>query len=127
MHVLNVKLVSASLVFAALPAFAKPHTTTHATVKHAAAKMHKSVRTGRTHETAGMPAERATEIQTALIKQGYLSGEPSGVWDSQSVTAMSKLQADNGWQSKITPDARGLIKLGLGPQQPAAGQVVATK
>jgi hypothetical protein len=28
---------------------------------------------------------------------------------------MEKLQADNGWQSKITPDSRALIKLGLGP------------
>ncbi len=28
---------------------------------------------------------------------------------------MVKYQADNGWQSKTTPDARALIKLGLGP------------
>ena len=62
-----------------------------------------------------MPTERASEIQSALIKQGYLSGEPTGVWDPQTVSAMEKLQADNGWQSRITPDARALIKLGLGP------------
>jgi hypothetical protein len=31
---------------------------------------------------------------------------------------MQKLQAENGWQSKITPDSRALIKLGLGPQTP---------
>jgi hypothetical protein len=74
-----------------------------------------------------MPSERATEIQTALIKQGYLSGEPSGVWDAQTTAAMAKLQADNGWQSKITPDSRALIKLGLGPQQASAGQTVASK
>jgi hypothetical protein len=30
---------------------------------------------------------------------------------------MQKLQEDNGWQTKITPDSRALIKLGLGPQQ----------
>ena len=40
---------------------------------------------------------RATEIQTALIKSGYLSGEPSGVWDNTTQSAMQKLQADNGW------------------------------
>jgi peptidoglycan hydrolase-like protein with peptidoglycan-binding domain len=62
-----------------------------------------------------MPSERATEIQTALIKQGYLTGQPTGTWDAQTVAAMEKLQADNGWQSKITPDSRALIKLGLGP------------
>ena len=63
-----------------------------------------------------MPADRATEIQSALIKQGYLTGEPSGVWDGQTISAMEKLQADSGWQSKVTPDSRALIKLGLGPQ-----------
>lgn len=28
---------------------------------------------------------------------------------------MQKLQADNGWQTKLVPDSRGIIKLGLGP------------
>lgn len=28
---------------------------------------------------------------------------------------MQRYQADHGWQSKTTPDARALIKLGLGP------------
>jgi len=28
---------------------------------------------------------------------------------------MERYQADNGWQSKMVPDARALIKLGLGP------------
>jgi hypothetical protein len=65
-----------------------------------------------------MPAERATQIQTALIQQGYLKGEPSGTWDAQTAAAMQKLQEDNGWQTRITPDSRALIKLGLGPQQP---------
>ena len=63
-----------------------------------------------------MDSERATEIQQALIKSGYMTGEPSGVWDAQSSAAMQKLQAANGWQTKITPDSRALIKLGLGPQ-----------
>jgi peptidoglycan hydrolase-like protein with peptidoglycan-binding domain len=110
------KLITASLLVAAVPAFASTHPTKHAS------KLHKSVRTTKLHESsAGMSSERATEIQSALIKEGYLSGEPSGVWDAQSNAAMAKLQADNGWQSKITPDARALIKLGLGPQQPTSG------
>jgi hypothetical protein len=67
-----------------------------------------------------MPTERATEIQTALIQRGYLVGEPTGVWDSSSIAAMQKLQGDNGWQTKITPDSRALIKLGLGPQTTAS-------
>ena len=31
--------------------------------------------------------------------------------------AMERYQADNGWQNKTIPDARALIKLGLGPGQ----------
>jgi hypothetical protein len=64
---------------------------------------------------SGIAPQRATEIQTALVKAGYLTGTPTGVWDTQSQLAMQKLQGDNGWQTKITPDARALIKLGLGP------------
>jgi peptidoglycan hydrolase-like protein with peptidoglycan-binding domain len=59
--------------------------------------------------------ERATAIQQALIREKYLSGEPSGKWDDETQAAMARYQADNGWQSKVTPDSRALIKLGLGP------------
>jgi hypothetical protein len=62
----------------------------------------------------GIDSARATQIQTALIKAGYLTGTPSGAWDAQTQAAMEKLQADNGWQTKLVPDSRALIKLGLG-------------
>jgi hypothetical protein len=58
---------------------------------------------------------RAREIQTALIREHYMQGEPSGEWDSATQAAMQRYQADQGWQSKTTPDSRALIKLGLGP------------
>lgn len=61
-----------------------------------------------------MDDTRATEIQTALVKAGYLQ-EVTGHWDSTSQAAMQKLQGDNGWQTKMIPDSRALIKLGLGP------------
>jgi hypothetical protein len=109
------KFAVASLLVASLPAVAaKPHTTHHG------ARMHKSLRTASHHEAEGISSERAAEIQSALIQHGYLSGSPSGVWDAQSSAAMAKLQGDNGWQTRITPDARALIKLGLGPQQQAS-------
>jgi hypothetical protein len=62
-------------------------------------------------------SDRASEIQTALIHQNYLSGSPSGQWDSHTQEAMRQYQLDHGWQTKLTPDSRALIKLGLGPKQ----------
>lgn len=71
--------------------------------------------------------QRATEIQQALIKAGYLNGEPSGHWDSQSEAAMQKLQSDNGWQTKLVPDSRALIKLGLGPNNGSSNTATASE
>ena len=73
-----------------------------------------------------MSSERATEIQSALIQRGYLFGEPTGTWDSASYAAMQKLQSDNGWQTKLVPDSRALIKLGLGPNNTAVASSAAT-
>jgi hypothetical protein len=55
-----------------------------------------------------------------------MSGSPSGNWDSASQDAMKKFQADNGWQTKIMPDSRALIKLGLGPQNPETAKAAPT-
>ncbi len=124
------KVISAGLLLMAVPGFALAHPKTssakkksaHANVKPVSATHRGLWHLGRHHATAAvaMPTERATEIQTALIKQGYLTGEPTGTWDAQTVAAMQKLQGDNGWQTKITPDSRALIKLGLGPKDVAA-------
>jgi Putative peptidoglycan binding domain len=63
---------------------------------------------------------RATELQSALVKSGYLpNSAASGHWDAQTEAAMQKLQADNGWQTKLIPDSRAIIKLGLGPAHDA--------
>jgi len=43
------------------------------------------------------------------------SGEATGVWDARTQAALVKYQGDNGWQSKVVPDSRAIIKLGLGP------------
>lgn len=69
----------------------------------------------RLHGQQSIAPERATEIQTALIREHYLTGEPSGKWDATTEAAMQKYQADQGWQTKLMPDSRALKKLGLGP------------
>ena len=75
----------------------------------------------------GIDPDRAREIQTALIREKYMSGEPTGEWDSETQTAMLKYQADHGWQTKLTPDSLALIKLGLGPAQSAPPAAVEAK
>lgn len=64
---------------------------------------------------------RASEIQQALAGAGYLSEEPTGHWDAETQSAMQRYQADHGWQTKMIPDSRAIIKLGLGPHAPADG------
>jgi hypothetical protein len=59
--------------------------------------------------------DRTREIQAALIREKYLTGEPSGQMDGPTKQALMKLQEQNGWQTKVVPDSRALIKLGLGP------------
>ena len=117
----SLPVVVSGFLLATVPCFSLSPTrrahTTHATVRHTELRSHKPEHATVRHEAvAGMDTDRATQIQTALIKSGYLTGEPTGTWDSESVAAMQKLQGDNGWQTKITPDSRALIKLGLGPQ-----------
>jgi peptidoglycan hydrolase-like protein with peptidoglycan-binding domain len=65
----------------------------------------------------GIDDARAAQIQASLIKSGYLSGTASGHWDAGTEAAMQKFQSDNGWQTKLIPDSRAIIKLGLGPAQ----------
>lgn len=77
----------------------------------------------RRHQIRGqrqIDPERAREIQTALIREHYLTGPASGEWDASTEAAMQKYQADHGWQTKLTPDSRALIKLGLGPKTDSA-------
>lgn len=72
----------------------------------------------------GIAPERAKEIQNALISKNYLTGSPSGQWDAQTEAAMQKYQADHGWQTKLTPDSRALIALGLGPTTASSPQTL---
>jgi len=78
-------------------------------------KSRKSAANRRSHGQQKIDRQRTLEIQQALIREHYLDGKPTGVWNDSTQQAMQRYQADNNWQSKTTPDARALIKLGLGP------------
>ncbi|MBI1941321.1 MAG: peptidoglycan-binding protein [Acidobacteria bacterium] len=59
--------------------------------------------------------ERVMEIQRSLIDVGYLQREPTGKWDSATRDAMLRYQADHGFPATGLPEAKSLMKLGLGP------------
>lgn len=103
------RLISTSLflVVALTPCVARTHR------KHST----KQVKTSSKHTgQRSIDDDRATQIQEALVRSGYMSNV-SGHWDSATEAAMQKYQADNGWQTKLMPDSRAIIKLGLGPSQ----------
>jgi hypothetical protein len=113
-------LCSTILLASSIPAVASPHVRRGPTAPRLSHAHGAKAATHSSNTHTGIAPERATQIQTALIKAGYLTGTPSGTWDAQSQAAMEKLQADNGWQTKIVPDSRAIIKLGLGPNNTTA-------
>ena len=98
---------------------AKTHSTKSAKVSAHKGAKHSSKRgrkgSWRHHGQQAIDADRAGQIQAALIREKYLDGEPTGKWDQRTRDAMQRFQEDNGWQTKVVPDSRALIKLGLGP------------
>jgi hypothetical protein len=96
-------------------------TTPSSTTQHKPKSTHKGKKLKKTASRKRgqqkIDPQRTEQIQTALIREHYLTGTASGRWDATTEQAMQKYQADNGWQSKTTPDSRALIKLGLGPDQ----------
>lgn len=99
----------------ALPAFA---TRTHrASSTSRSRASHKAVvpKSHRLHGQQSIEPARVTEIQQALIREHYLTGDANGNWDATTQAAMQKYQADQGWQTKLMPDSRAIKKLGLGP------------
>jgi len=122
----SLQIAGVILALFALAGWTSASTTSKTTAKHlsnthhsSSASHHSSKRVTKaashSHGQHGIDEERTAAIQSALIREHYLVGEPSGVWDQVSKDAMLCYQAANGWQTKITADSRALIKLGLGP------------
>jgi len=61
-------------------------------------------------------AERISEIQTALAKDGSFNGKPSGKWDASTIDAMKRFQEAHRLNASGKLDAKTLQKLGLGSQ-----------
>src|SRR5262249_21941572 len=74
----------------------------------------KGTKRGKQRGQKAPTADRISEIQTALSKDGSYSGEPTGKWDDSTVEAMKKYQAAHGLNPSGKLDAKTLQKLGLG-------------
>lgn len=61
----------------------------------------------------GISSERATEIQNALIKAGYLDAPASGQYDDATIDAMKQYQNANRLPATGLPSAAALKKLGV--------------
>jgi peptidoglycan hydrolase-like protein with peptidoglycan-binding domain len=109
-------LISAALV--AQPAFAshvhRPPTSGQSSSSHKIKSSKHRAASRRVRGQQAIEPERVTQIQQALIREHYLTGEASGKWDTTTQAAMQRYQSDNGWQTKLMPDSRAIKKLGLG-------------
>jgi len=83
--------------------------------KKAAPKVH-----GQTAPTS----DRIREIQSALNREGALSGDPTGKWDDATTEAMRKFQENHGLNPTGKIDAGTLNKLGLGSETAGKGAPV---
>jgi peptidoglycan hydrolase-like protein with peptidoglycan-binding domain len=121
-----VNLVLALLVVVGLSVYAdaagtgqSATTKKKTTASSASSKMRKtSSRKGRKKERGQQAptADRISEIQTALSKDGSYSGAPNGTWDDSTVAAMRNFQTTHGLNPSGKLDAPTLQKLGLGSQ-----------
>jgi peptidoglycan hydrolase-like protein with peptidoglycan-binding domain len=59
--------------------------------------------------------DRVKEIQQALTREGYLQGDPTGEWDANTRGAMLRYQTMHGFPPTGLPEAKSLMKMGLGP------------
>ncbi len=61
-------------------------------------------------------ADRISEIQKALAKDGSFTGTPNGKWDASTIEATRKFQEAHGLNPTGKLDAKTLQQLGLGSQ-----------
>jgi peptidoglycan hydrolase-like protein with peptidoglycan-binding domain len=126
---LAILLTMLLLAGAAIATDTKPKTNKPSSSSHKSAASSKSAKSSgsksrkkksvnaTSHAQHGIDQERTLQIQEALIRDHYLTGEPTGSWDQATKDALTRYQEENGWQTKSVPDSRALIKLGLGPDK----------
>jgi peptidoglycan hydrolase-like protein with peptidoglycan-binding domain len=129
LHTLTITVLSLFLVATALGSTTTTDAAKKSSSSHKSASSSKSSKSSSSkskkkksanatsHGQRGIDQERTRQIQEALIREHYLTGEPTGAWDQSTKDALARYQEANGWQTKSLPDSRALIKLGLGPDK----------
>jgi len=69
---------------------------------------------GRERGQKAPTADRISEIQQALAKDGSFTGTPNGKWDASTMEATRKFQEAHGLNPTGKLDAKTLQQLGLG-------------
>jgi peptidoglycan hydrolase-like protein with peptidoglycan-binding domain len=96
---------------------ARKNTAPHKTRRTLTARAAKPAPRSTWHSAQAAPTpERYKEIQQALAQKGYLHGEPTGVWNQDSMDALRRFQHDQNLESTGKLDSLSLIALGLGPK-----------
>lgn len=108
-------IISAALIMPTAFASRIHRAPTSGLTTHKSRKLTTAHKSRKVRGQQAIEPERVSQIQEALIREHYLSGEATGKWDTTTQAAMQKYQADQGWQTKLMPDSRALKKLGLGP------------
>ena len=97
-------------------------TARHGTTSHNPQRRSTTASNSRTHTLTGqqrlarlhLQPARVAEIQQALIREGYLQGDANGMWDGRTHDAMMRYQTMYGFPATGLPEAKSLMKLGLG-------------
>jgi peptidoglycan hydrolase-like protein with peptidoglycan-binding domain len=115
-------LILLSLLVAGLgvsPCLSSAQTSSQSTGKKKAksSSSHKGKKASRRQAGQKAPtAQRISEIQQALAKNGAYAGTPNGKWDASTAEAVKKFQGAHGLTPSGKLDAKTLQQLGLGSQ-----------
>jgi hypothetical protein len=118
---MRLPLIVASLTFALVvssgaiaPRAAASQASSSSTTSNSTAHKKKHHASKRQTSQKAPTADRISEIQSALAREGYYKGDPSGKWDANTIAAVQKFQSANGIEADCKLDAPTLQKLGLG-------------
>ena len=118
MHLILLSLLVVGL--GVLPCLSSAETSAQSSAKKKAksssSRKGKSTKSRRQAGQKAPTAQRISEIQQALAKNGAYAGTPNGKWDTSTVEAMKKFQGAHGLNPSGKLDAKTLQQLGLGSQ-----------